>query len=144
MELVRGGDHQVAHLNDGLHPGLASRALGHHQHPDGLDGTIHCFAYSERSSADDGPGCFDGIEGVGLPVVASGLAVGAVDLDHLDATATQESGQSDAIRASALDADLVNLAEVLEPGQQRLVAGGISIERLGADQPAQRIESRSE
>ena len=73
-------------------------------------------------------------------MVASGLAVGAVDFDDLDASATQESGQSDAIRASALDADLVNLAELLEPGQQRLVAGGIGGEGLGADEATQWVE----
>jgi hypothetical protein len=40
MELVRGGDSQVAHLDDGLHSGLSGRALGHDQDPDGLDGTV--------------------------------------------------------------------------------------------------------
>ena len=40
----------------------------------------------------------------------------------------------DPIGTGALDADLGHLAELLEPGQQRLVAGGIGIERLGADQ----------
>ena len=39
-ELVRGSDSQMAHLHDGLHPGLSGRALGHHQNPDGLDGTV--------------------------------------------------------------------------------------------------------
>ena len=38
------------------------------------------------------------------------------------------------------DADLGHLAEALEPGQQRLVAGGVGREGLGADQPAQRVE----
>ena len=50
----------------------------------------------------------------------------------------------DAIGAGAFDADLVDLAEALEPGQQRLVAGGIGVEGLGADEPTQRIEGCSD
>ena len=48
------------------------------------------------------------------------------------------------IGAGALDADLGHLAEALEPGQQRLVASGVGIERLGADEPTQRVECGSD
>ena len=37
LQLVRGGKGKLAHLSEGLDPGLAGRPLGHHQHPDGLD-----------------------------------------------------------------------------------------------------------
>ena len=87
MELVRGGDHQVTHLDDGLHPGLAGRALGHHQDPDGLDGTVLGLAGSKGPATDNGPGRFDSIEGVGLALTAPRLPVGSIDLDHLDTLA---------------------------------------------------------
>ena len=140
MELVRGGDSQVTHLDDGLHPGLSGRALGHHQDPDGLDGTVLGLAQTRGPTADGGPGGLDRIEGIGLALVAPGLAVGSVDFDDLDTLPSQEPGESNSIGSGALDADLGHLAELLEPGQQCLVAGGIGIERLGADQPTQRVE----
>ena len=37
-------------------------------------------------------------------------------------------------------ADLRDLAEALEPGEQRLVAGSIGPKDLGADESAERIE----
>ena len=54
---------------------------------------------------------------------------------------SQEPGEPDPIGAGALDADLGHLAEALEPDQQGLVAAGVSVERLGADQsdPAGRV-----
>ena len=48
MELVRGGDPQMAHLDDGFHPSLSGRTLGHHQDPDGLDGTVLGLAQHRR------------------------------------------------------------------------------------------------
>ena len=130
----------MAHLDDGFHSGLASRTLGHHQDTDRLDGAVLGLARPECPSADDGPCRFDGIEGIGLAMAAPGLTVRPVHFDDLDALATEEPGQPHAIGPGAFDADLVHLAEALEPGQQRLVAGGIGIEGLGADESAQRIE----
>ena len=76
-------------------------------------------------------------------MVATGLAIGPVDLDHLDAPAPEEPGEADPIGAGAIDADLAHLAEALEPGHQLLVAAGVGGGRLGADEPTQRIESCS-
>ena len=119
MELVRGGDSQMAHLDDGLDPGLSGRALGHHQNPDGLDGTVLGLAQAGGPTADGGPGGLDCIEGVGLALVAAGLPVGSVDFDDLDALPAQEPGEPDSIGAGALDADLGDLAEFLEPDKER-------------------------
>jgi hypothetical protein len=73
-------------------------------------------------------------------VIATGLSIGAVDLDHFDALAAQEAGQTHPIRAGALHADLGHLAEGLEPAEKRLIASGISAEGLGSDQPPEGIE----
>jgi hypothetical protein len=127
MELVRGRVAQVTHLGDGLDPGVTGRALGHHKHPDGLDWTVLGLARARGPAAQCGPGRLDGIEGVGLAVVAPGLPVRPVDLDNLQALSPEEPGQSDAIGAGALDADLGHVAEPLEPGHQGLVAGGVRL-----------------
>ncbi len=93
-----------------------------------------------RSTTQGGPGGFDGVEGVGLAAAPALLAVGSVDLDDLDASPAQVAGQARAIGAGALNADLGDVAERLEPAQQRLVAGRIGGEALCAEQSTQRIE----
>ncbi len=77
-------------------------------------------------------------------MVAPGLTVGPVGLDHFDALATQESGQPHPIGTGTLDTDLLHLAELLEPGQQSLEAGGIGVEGLRADEAAQWVECRGD
>src|ERR1700683_1699769 len=121
MQLVRSGDSQMTHLDNGLHPGLAGRPLGHHQNPDGLDGTVLGLARTRSPTTDGGPGGLDRVEGIGLAVIAPGLPVGSVDFYDLYALASQEPGESDPIGASALDADLGHLAKTLEPDEQRFV-----------------------
>jgi len=90
--------------------------------------------------ADDGPGGLHRIEGIGLAVVASGLTVGSIDFDDLDTLPPKKSSQAHPIGAGAFDPDLGDLAELLEPGQKRLEAGGVRRERLGADESAQRVQ----
>jgi hypothetical protein len=52
------------------------------------------------------------------------LAVGAVDLDHMDAGAPKETSQPRAIGPGAFDADLGHGAEAVDPLKQTLVAAG--------------------
>ena len=68
-----------------------------------------------RPTAQCGPGGFDGIEWVGLAAASPLLSVGPVDLDDLDAGPAQVTGQTRAIRAGALHADLGDVAKALEP-----------------------------
>ena len=58
--------------------------------------------------------------------------------------APQGPGQPGAIGARPFDTDLGHLAEALEPGQQGLVAGGIGLEGLDADQAAEGVEGCSD
>jgi hypothetical protein len=67
MELLRGGEAEVAHLGDGLDPGLASGTLGDDKDPDGLDRTVLGLGRSAGPATDGGPGRLDGIEGSDLP-----------------------------------------------------------------------------
>src|ERR1700736_5230781 len=140
MQLVRSGYSEVTHLDDGLDPGLSGRTLRHHEDSDGLNGTVLGLARSRGPTADGGPGGLDCIERIGLALVAAGLPVGAVDFYDLNALPPQEPREAGPIGAGALDADFGHLAESLEPDQQRFVAAGVSIERLGADESAQRIK----
>ena len=89
---------------------------------------------------EGGPGRFDSIERIGLAAATALLSVRSVDLDDLDANSAQVAGQARSIRARALDADLGHVPERLEPGQQRLVAGGVGLKALRAEQPAERVE----
>ena len=50
------------------------------------------------------------------------------------------ASQARAIRTGALDADLGDVAEALEPRQQRLVTGRVGGDALGTEQSAQWIE----
>ena len=101
------------------------------------------FGLPARSTAQGGPGRFDGVEGIGLAAATPFLSIRSVDLDDLDAPSSQVAGQAGPIRARALDADLGHVPEGLEPGQQRLVAGGVGLEALRAEQPPERVEGGS-
>ena len=142
-ELLRSAVAEVAHLDQGLDPGLAGRALGDDEDPDGLDGTVSRLGAAARSTTQGRPGGFDGVEGIGLAAAAALLSVGSVDFDDLDADSAQVAGQARAIGTGALDADLGHVAEGLEPAQQRLVAGRVGLEALRAEQPAERVEGGS-
>ena len=133
----------MAHLDEGLNPGLAGRAFGHDEDPDGLDRAVSGLRFAARPTTEGGPGCFDRIEGIGLATAPALLTIGSVDLDDLDAHPAQVAGQSGPIGTGALDADLGDVAEALEPREQGLVAGRIGGEALGAEQSTQRVEGRS-
>jgi hypothetical protein len=72
-------------LVDGLDPLGAGAALGDHQRPDRLDGTIPALRRAAGPAGLRGPGGADSIEGVRLARPAPVLAVRAVDLDDADA-----------------------------------------------------------
>ena len=54
------------------------------------------------------------------------------------------AGQAGAIRTRALHADLGHVAERSEPAEQRFVARGVGLEAFGPEQPAERVEGRSD
>ena len=96
-ELLRGAVAEVAHLDQGLAPSLAGRALGDDEDPDGLDRTVSGLGPSPRPTAEGGPGGFDGVEGIGLAAATALLAIWSVDLDDFDAHPAQVAGQTRAI-----------------------------------------------
>jgi hypothetical protein len=83
------------------------------------------------------------IEGIGLAVIASGLAVGPIDFDDFDPLPAKKSSEPHALRPSTFDPDFGHFAELLEPDEECLVAGRIGFERLGADESAQGVQCGS-
>ena len=92
-ELFRGAVAEVAHLDQRLDPGLAGRALGHDQDPDGFDGAVAGLGLAARPAAQGSAGRFDGIERIGLATAAPLLSVRSVDLDDVDTHSAQVTGQ---------------------------------------------------
>ena len=94
-ELLRSAVAEVAHLDEGLDPGLAGRALGHHEDSDGLDGTVSA-TWACRSP--DHSGRLGPLRwrrgGSDLPRTPGVLAIRPVDLDDLDAHPMQVAGQT--------------------------------------------------
>ena len=72
---------EVAHLDDGLAAGLASRAFGDQEDADGLDRTVVGLACPGRPRGQ--PERLDGVEGVGLSTTRR-VAVGPIDFENLD------------------------------------------------------------
>jgi hypothetical protein len=140
VDLVGSAHPEVAHLDQRLDPGLSGRALGDQEHSDRLDRSVLALGRSRGPTRQSCSSSLDGVERIGLALVATGLAVGPVDLDDVDVIAPQEPGETSAVGTGALDANRCDLAEGFEPGEEGLVAIGIDRERLGADQSTQRIE----
>ena len=88
-KLLRCAVADVAHLDQGLASGLAGRALGHDENPDGLDGTVSRLGFALGSTTQGGPGSLDGVEGIGLAGSTALLTVRSVDLEDLDANSLQ-------------------------------------------------------
>ena len=139
-ELVGGCDHQMAHLGQGLDPGLSGRALGDDEDPDCLDGAILGLRDALGPAAEGCSSCFDGIERVGLAAAPTLGPVGSVNLDYLEISSAQETGQAGPIGAGSLHPNLGDRPEALEPGEQRFVTSRIGPEALGAEQCSEGVE----
>ena len=139
MKLVRGRKGQLAHLGEGLHPGLASRPFGNHQDPDGLDRTISDLAWP-WAPRQGSTSCLNGVDRIGLALATTVLAVVPIDLDHLDTGPGKKPGQSGSIGTRPFHTDPLNYPEAGQPGKQGRVALGGGIEGFGAEQSAHLIQ----
>ncbi len=86
------------------------------------------------------PGCFDGVERVGLALATAGRAIGPVHLDHVDLRRPQCPCEPDAVGAGAFHADTSHGAERAQPAHQASMAGGVGGELLDAQQPADVVQ----
>ena len=127
---------------DGPEPTLSSRALGHEQRPDGLDVAVSGLGCAGAAAAQHSPGRLDGVGGVRLALGPAHLAVGPVDLDHLDAGASEEPPEPGSIGAGALHAHLGDRPESSHPLEQCRVALGRGHERLHSEHAADGVQGR--
>jgi hypothetical protein len=134
----------VADLDQGLDSHVASRSSGHQEGPDGLHVAVAGLGQSSGPAAEGRSGRLDGVGGIGLAGGSSGLTVGPVDLDDLDAGGIQVPGQPGAIGARALHADPGHLTEGTHPGQQLSIAGSAGRKRLDAQQAADIVQGRGD
>ena len=84
-----------------------------------------------------------GIGRVGFAAPSAALAVRSVHLDHLHAGIGQKPGQPGTPRAGAFHSDRAELAEAAQPPEQRSISAESRRELLGAEHPAQLVESHS-
>ena len=122
-QLLRGGDHQISDLVGDAGPGIAHRGERHPKSPDGLHDPGLGLGRSGSFAVERGTSGRFGIGGVALASPPAGLAVGPVDLHHLDVLGGQVTGQAGTVGAGALHADPLELAEVAHPAHQPPVAG---------------------
>ena len=80
------------------------------------------------------------MEGIGLAGLTAGLAVLAVHLDDTDPSSGEEAGDAGPIGARPLHADLSDVTERLEPGEQGRVPLGVGPKGLGAEQASHLVE----
>lgn len=83
-----------------------------------LDHPVAGLRRGGRCAGADRPGDGFGVDGVGLAAQSAHLAVGPVDLQHLDAFVDEVAEQPDAVAAGALDADGADGAQAARPSQE--------------------------
>jgi hypothetical protein len=83
-----------------------------------------------------------GVDRIGLALAPAGAAVGAVDLDHLEAVGAGEAGQAGPIGAGAFHAHALHRPEPFSPTDQGDIAAGRGRERLGVQQPPGLVDDR--
>jgi hypothetical protein len=126
-----------------LRPGLYCASPGNSQQPDRLDGSRGRLRGADRLTGEHGScGCL-GIGRVGLAALSAGLAVRSVHLDHLHAGIGQKPGQPGTPRAGAFHSDRAELAESAQPPEQRSISAESRRELLGAEHPAQLVDSHA-
>jgi hypothetical protein len=119
----------------GRDPGLEGAAAGHPQDPDHLDLAFAGLGRGGGDPGQGGPGGGLGVDRVGLALSPSGAAVGAVDLDDLEAVGAGEAGQAGPVGAGAFHPDAFHRPVAFGPGDQGDIAAGRGRKALGAAQP---------
>jgi hypothetical protein len=92
--------------------------VGHEQHPDRFHVAVGGLRQSVRPATQRRSRRLDGVDAVGLAVLAAGLTIGATDLDHHHPSGSQEASQPGPVCSGALDPDPIEVAEAAQPGVQ--------------------------
>lgn len=95
---------------------------------------------SRRSTGGCGSGGGVGVNRVGLALIAAGLAVGTVDLDHPESGGGEGPGKPCAVGAGAFDPDAGHRPERGDPGHEGAVAGRCRREAPVVEVATQRVD----
>src|SRR6266545_1508870 len=131
-------------LVDCLGTGLERRCLGQLEHADHLHRPVTGLGRGAGTAGQDRLGGGFRVDGVGLAAPAARGLVREVNLDHLDAGASQMAGQRGAVGAAAFHTGTAQRAEAAGPRQQLAVANGGGWERLTCHEHAQRGDHRAD
>jgi hypothetical protein len=135
-ELLRRRKAEVAHLDEGLDSGLASRTLGDHEHTDCLDRTALDLGCPVARPLCAARAASTASRGSDLPLRRRFCRSGR----STSMRATQVASQSGSIGTRSFDADLGHVSKGLEPAEQRLVTGSISRKALRSEHATKRIK----
>jgi hypothetical protein len=87
-----------------------------------------------------GPGCSDGILGIGLALAPAALAVGAIYFDQRDALGMEVPCEAGPVAAGPFDADELEGPEALEPARELAITRTRRGEALHAQQGTSLVE----
>ena len=132
----------MADLVQALDPSVASGTLRDQQHPDRFDVAVRGLRDPRRTPRQRRTRRFDRVDRVGLPRPPAQLTVRPVDLDHLERTAPQITGQTRAVRAGAFDTHPAERAERRQPRTQLVIARRRRRERAHTQHAATRVHRR--
>ena len=141
--MLGGGDDEATDLVGCLGAGLDRAAAGHAEHTDRLDAAIARFGFGGGVAAQRCACCGLGVDGVGLAAPPC-LAVGAVDLDDLDAGGGETAGEASPVGSGSFHPYTHQRAERAHPVQQLLIAAGVGIEAGAAQQPPHGVDDRGD
>jgi hypothetical protein len=121
-ELLRGGDNDVAQLDDRGAAGLHGAVARYAQQPDRLDDPVGLLRDRLGFARQQQPGGHLRVDRVALADPATIVRVRLVDLDDANVVLAQIAHECCCIRAGRLDRDRIDLSEAAEPVQQLAVA----------------------
>ena len=91
-QVIGGGEPEMADLVQRLDPRRPGAALGHHQRPDRFHVAVARLRSPKRTTGLRRSRGLHRIDRVALAGPSTQLAVGAINLDHLDTSSTQMPG----------------------------------------------------
>ena len=141
-QVIGCGEAEVADLVQILDPDVATRATSDQQRPDRFHVTICGLRDSRRPARQRSPCRFDRVDRVGLADAAAHLAVGTIDLDHLDPAAAEMPSETGTVGTGAFHANSSDRPEPRDPVVQLGEPDRRRRERLDTQHAAVRVDRR--
>lgn len=114
-QFTRGVHDNVLEGNQGRRPGLSRPVARDLNLTDHLAGPVGALGHAGGGAIQHRPRGAFGVQGVGLAVLVTQLAIRAVHLEHAHPGATKELRKSDAVTAGALNTEGLDATVCLGP-----------------------------